>query len=174
MHCPLHRHARQNDDEVNGKVCVDVRLRCRQMKAAALTAGGLLIGCTLRTRHGAAQRAVTLNAWVRIAPDNIVTVVVSQSEMGQGITTTLPAVLVEELGADWSRVKLENAPHGSGLSQPAVNWQFTGNSESVTGFFDLMRDMGASARDPLIRAAAARWMSGPTMCLLRPDRGGRR
>src|SRR5262249_11007645 len=63
----------------------------------------------------------------------------------------------EELGADWSRVKIEFSPTAPAYRNPRINWQFTGNSESTTGFFELMRAMGASAREMLIAAAAIRW-----------------
>src|SRR5262249_48883451 len=86
--------------------------------STSLAAGGLLL-------HGAVPEwaareveaggagsagATMLNAWIRIAPDNTVTIISSQAEMGQGIQTTLPAVLADELGADWNHVRLENAP----------------------------------------------------------------
>jgi isoquinoline 1-oxidoreductase subunit beta len=104
---------------------------------------------------GAAE--VPLNAWIRISPDDVVTLISSQSEMGQGIMTTLPAILAEELGADWSRVKVELSTIAPEYRNPRINWQFTGNSESTTGFFELLRTMGASAREMLITAAANRW-----------------
>jgi isoquinoline 1-oxidoreductase beta subunit len=133
---------------------------------SAAAAGALLLGGSWRVVvEGAQRRTTALNAWVRIATDDTVTVIVSQAEMGQGISTTLPAVLVEELGADWSRVKFENAPTGTAYRNPRVNWQFTGNSESVTGFFDLMREMGAGAREMLIAAAAERWRVSPSECI---------
>ena len=84
--------------------------------------------------------------------------------MGQGIQTTLPAVLADELGADWSRVRLENAPADPAYRNPRINWQFTGNSESTTAFFDLMREMGAAGRQMLIGAAARQWSVDPGTC----------
>jgi len=133
------------------------------LTTAVAAGGGLLIGSSGRPEIlGAAltqQRVsdVPLNAWIRISPDDVVTLISSQSEMGQGIMTTLPAVLAEELGADWSRVKIELSPTEPAYRNPRINWQFTGNSESTTGFFELMRAMGASAREMLIAAAANRW-----------------
>lgn len=134
------------------------------MTRSAAAASGLLLGASLRVTLESAGRELVLNAWVRITTDDVVTVIVSQAEMGQGISTTLPAVLVEELGADWSRVRFENAPTGAAYRNPRVNWQFTGNSESVTGFFDLMRQMGAGAREMLIAAAADRWQVPASEC----------
>jgi isoquinoline 1-oxidoreductase beta subunit len=117
--------------------------------------GAFALGCAFEL---ASQPATTipLNAWVRIEPDNTVTLIVSQAEIGQGIATTLPAVIAEEMGADWGRVRLENSPADPAYRNPRINWQFTGNSESTTSFFELMREMGASAREMLIAAASDR------------------
>ncbi len=105
-----------------------------------------------------------LNAWVRVAPDETVTIVVSQAEIGQGISTTLPSLLADELGASWSSVRLVTAPYDPAYRNPRLNWMFTGNSESVQSFYDLMRAMGAAARDMLVRAAASHWRIDPQMC----------
>jgi isoquinoline 1-oxidoreductase beta subunit len=133
------------------------RLVTRRSFLSSLSAAGgaFAIGCTFEI--ASAQSAnVPLNAWVRIETDNTVTLVVSQAEIGQGIATTLPAVIADELGADWSRVRLENSPADPTYRNPRLNWQFTGNSESTTSFFDLMREMGAGAREMLISAASDR------------------
>jgi isoquinoline 1-oxidoreductase beta subunit len=105
-----------------------------------------------------------LNAWLKIARDNTITIISSQAEMGQGIQTTLPAVLADELGADWGHIRLENAPADPAYRNPRINWQFTGNSENATALFELMREMGASGREMLINAAAARWKVNPSEC----------
>lgn len=137
--------------------------------SSALAAGGLLIHGTLEAARVHAQPAntpgeVSLNAWLKIASDNTVTIISSQAEMGQGIQTTLPAVLADELGADWDRVRLENAPADPAYRNPRINWQFTGNSESAMAFFELMREMGAAGRERLIAAAASRWQVDPAAC----------
>jgi isoquinoline 1-oxidoreductase beta subunit len=135
---------------------------------STLAAGGLLIhgrmAAAQRVGAGARQAEAVLNAWVKIAPDNTITIISSQAEMGQGIQTTLPAVLADELGADWSKVRLENAPADPAYRNPRINWQFTGNSESTTAFFDLMREMGAAGRQMLIGAAAGRWRVDAGTC----------
>jgi isoquinoline 1-oxidoreductase subunit beta len=97
-----------------------------------------------------------LTAWVRITADNQVTLVVSQAEIGQGISTTLPAILADELGAEWDSVKLQTAPYAQAYRNPLRNWMFTGNSESMQSFHDLMLQMGAAAREMLTQAAATR------------------
>lgn len=126
---------------------------------SAAVGGGLLL-CGVD--QSSAQETITdnpvpINAWVKIGRDNTVTIVSSQAEMGQGIQTTLPVVLADELGADWRHVTLENAPADPLYRNPRINWQFTGNSESTMAFFDLMREMGAKAREMLIASAAQRW-----------------
>ena len=136
------------------------------LHTAALTGGGFLLGYVLPARAatltGAAGGAprpdeLALTPWVRITPDNAVTIIVSQAEIGQGISTTLPAILADELGADWDAVKLETAPFAPAFRNPARGWMFTGNSESVQAFHDHMRKMGATAREMLVQAASARW-----------------
>ncbi len=137
---------------------------------ATMASGGLLLKCAVSPADvfaspGAeAAKVVTLNTWLKIGTDDSVTIVVSQAEMGQGIRTTLPAVLADELGADWSRVQLEDSPTDPAYRNPRINWQFTGNSESTPSFFELMRQMGASAREMLIRAAAQKWKVDPATC----------
>jgi isoquinoline 1-oxidoreductase beta subunit len=136
------------------------------LRRTALAGGGLLLGGAIPSRAatlvGAASslpRAdeVALTAWIRITPDNRVTLIVSQAELGQGISTTLPAVLADELGADWEALRLETAPYDAAYRNPQRQWMFTGNSESVQAFYDLMRQTGAAAREMLVRAAANRW-----------------
>ena len=137
---------------------------------ATLVGGSLVLKCTtplqevLASPEPSDAKRLVLNAWVKIGTDDSVTIVVSQAEMGQGISTTMPAIIADELGADWSRVRLENSPTDPAYRNPRVNWQFTGNSESTTAFFDLMRRMGGSAREMLISAAAQRWKVDPSTC----------
>ena len=141
--------------------------------------GGLLIGYSLLSPSkilgeslpsssfqdgSSVGNAIPLNAWIRISPTDEVTLISSQSEMGQGVMTTLPAILAEELGADWTRVKVEVSTVAPAYRNPRINWQFTGNSESATGFYELLRTMGASAREMLIAAAANRWGVKPAEC----------
>src|SRR5258708_7699149 len=121
----------------------------------AQTSAAFIVGCLFGGKieafaSDAVTRDLPWNAWVRIAPDNKVTIVVSQAEMGQGIMSTLPAVLAEELGADWNHVQLEMSPANPAYRNPRINFQFTGNSESTMSFFELMRQVGASAREMFI------------------------
>jgi len=126
-------------------------------------AGALILGWQALSCRGAAAQspAAVLTAWVRITPDDHVTLFLSQAEIGQGISTTLPAILADELGADWSRIAVENAPVAqkdiSPYQNPRIHFMFTGNSESTASFSGLMRQTGAAAREMLIAAAVKRW-----------------
>jgi isoquinoline 1-oxidoreductase beta subunit len=129
-------------------------------------AAALLVG--LQAPAALAQiarpNAAVLNAWVRISSDDRVTLLLSQAEIGQGISTTLPAILADELGADWSKVTVENSPVGPDYQNPRIHWMFTGNSESIASFAPHLRRMGAAAREMLIAAAAKRWNANPAEC----------
>src|ERR1700730_7538804 len=107
----------------------------REFLATAVKSGSaLVVGCLVDGRIGTIAalagepRDSSLNAWVRITSDDSVTIVVSQAEMGQGIMTTLPMVLAEELGANWERVRLEMSPTSLSYRNARLQWQFTGNS----------------------------------------------
>src|SRR5215471_51830 len=135
----------------------------------AQTSAAFILGCLFNGKIEALDAApdankITVDAWVRISPDNKVTIVVSQAEMGQGIMSTLPAVLADELGADWDNVQLEMSGAAAAYRNPRIDWQFTGNSESTMSFFELMRQVGASAREMLISVAAERWGVDPSSC----------
>lgn len=137
----------------------------RRFLVASASTGLLLAMGHSPTSAGAADPAAgsskqsleAINAWVRIAPDNAVFIYLSQAEIGQGISTTLPAILADELDARWSDVRVENAPVAQAYRNPRVGVMFTGNSESIQAYAELMRTMGASARQMLVSAAATRW-----------------
>lgn len=90
--------------------------------------------------------------WLGIEPDGTVIIVAARSEMGTGASTDLPRIVADELDADWGRVKIVQA-----LGDPKYGDQDTDGSHSVRSFFDTMRVAGATAREMLVRAAAARW-----------------
>src|ERR1019366_9122694 len=97
------------------------------------------------------------NAFVRIGTDERVTVIVNHSEMGQGVYTSLPMLLAEELDADWARVGFEPAPVDPKYNHPAFGMQMTGGSSSVWSGLEQFRQAGAAARAMLIAAAAQQW-----------------
>jgi isoquinoline 1-oxidoreductase beta subunit len=109
------------------------------------------------------------NAFVRIGTDNIVTVVVNKSEMGQGVYTSLPMLVAEELEADWSKVRYEPAPVDAAYNHPVFGIQMTGGSTSTASEWDRFRQAGATARIMLIGAGAKNWNVDPAS--LRAENG---
>lgn len=104
------------------------------------------------------------NAWLKIGTDGVVTVVVDKSEMGQGVMTALPQMVMEELDGDWTTMKLESAPAGPAYLNPAFGLQGTGGSTSVMVSMQPMREAGAKARAMLVAAAAQQWGIDPSAC----------
>jgi isoquinoline 1-oxidoreductase beta subunit len=101
--------------------------------------------------------AVNPNAFLRIGKDGSVTVVVKHLEFGQGVTTSLPMILCEELGCDWTKVRYELAPAGPQYAHTVFGMQMTGGSSSVSNSYDQLRTVGAQARTMLLQAAANQW-----------------
>jgi isoquinoline 1-oxidoreductase beta subunit len=104
------------------------------------------------------------NAFLRIGVDGRVTVLLAHSEMGQGIWTTLPMLIAEELDADWSKVSAEHAPAGAPYAHTAFGMQMTGGSTSTHSEFDRYRQVGAMAKALLVQAAAAKFGVKPEDC----------
>ena len=124
------------------------------LKASALAGGGLLLQMNLPMVNaeelGTLVGSRELNAFIKIASDGEITIYSATPEMGQGIKTTLPMVVAEEMGAKWEDVTVLDAP----VDQTTYGSQGAGGSMSVPRNFDNMRTMGASARHMLINAAA--------------------
>jgi isoquinoline 1-oxidoreductase beta subunit len=104
------------------------------------------------------------NIWVRIAPDETITVVLNKSEMGQGVINGLPTILVDELDASMSRVRTEFAGPNHAYDVPGFNEMVTGESTAIRDFWMPLRRAGASARAMLVGAAAQRWGVAPSEC----------
>jgi len=105
------------------------------------------------------------NAFIRIDHSGQTTLVMPQVEMGQGVYTSIPMILAEELDADFSKVNLEHAPPSDKLyGNPLFGIQATGNSNSVRAWWKPLRTAGASARAMLVQAAAQRWQVEPASC----------
>jgi len=125
----------------------------REFVAVGVAAGaGLVIGFYLPHKSGSQQEVFSPNAYLRITPDNKVTIVVARSEMGQGVRTALPMILAEELEADWKQIEIEQAGASTLFGD-----QTTGGSASIRTTWDPMRKAGAAAREMLISAAALTW-----------------
>ena len=109
--------------------------------------------------HPAGEREFAPNAYLHIAPDGKVTVVVARSEMGQGVRTSLPMILAEELDADWADISIQQAGASTLFGD-----QTTGGSASVRTTWDPMRQAGAAAREMLVAAGALKWGIAPAEC----------
>ncbi|HXZ45296.1 MAG TPA: molybdopterin cofactor-binding domain-containing protein, partial [Pseudolabrys sp.] len=136
------------------------------LKTSVATGGALLIGFYLPAGRKALAAAETTsaafapNAFLRIAPDNTVTVIVKHLEMGQGVYTGLPMLVAEELDADWRQIRVESAP--ADVKRYAnLAWggtaQGTGGSTSTFNSWEQLRKAGAMARQMLVGAAAQKW-----------------
>lgn len=125
------------------------------IKATGLGAGGLLIGVSLPSGVLASNSATAteLNAFVHIAGNGDTTIFCGRCEMGQGISTALPAAVADELEADWTRVRVLQADANMKKYGP----QDTGGSESINKMFQPMRKAGAAGKEMLVAVAAQRW-----------------
>lgn len=131
------------------------------LKTAALGSASLVIGFN-GSRIFAAERPNEFkpNGWVKIDPDGTVTLTIGKSEMGQGVRTALAMMLADELGAEWSRIKLVQASPGPAPFDDLG----TGGSGSMEDGWMMMRPAAAAAREMLIAAAAAQWKVPPNEC----------
>ena len=127
------------------------------LQTAGTVGAGLVIGFRIPTRGEQEPAPFAPNAWLRIGPDDSVLVIVDRSEMGQGVATSLPMLLAEELEADWTKVQIDFAPADKAYINPLFGLQGTGGSSSVRAAWTPLRKAGAAAREVLITAAAQRW-----------------
>jgi isoquinoline 1-oxidoreductase subunit beta len=129
------------------------------LTVGAAAGAGLVIGFYLP--HGSSSRGKGFapNAYLKIGSDGKITVVVARSEMGQGVHTSLPMILAEELEADWKQIVIEQAGASTLFGD-----QSTGGSASVRTTWDPMRKAGAAAREMLITAAALQWGVARATC----------
>ena len=130
------------------------------LKILGTVGGGLAIGIDFGLPaqvQAAGANVVQAGPWIRIGQDSIVTVVVDKSEMGQGVLTSLPMLVAEELDADWAKVRVEQAPAAPEYAHPWFKVQATGGSTSVRAMWQPLREAGATARALLLAAAAQQW-----------------
>jgi len=145
------------------------------LKAGAVAAGALFVGFYVpladsKAAAGAPAARFEPNAFIRIDRQGVVTLVMPQVEMGQGIYTAIAMILAEELDASLDAVVLEHAPPNDKLyANPTFGLQVTGNSNSIRAFWVPLRTAAAAARAMLVEAAAKSWNADPASC--RTERG---
>jgi isoquinoline 1-oxidoreductase subunit beta len=130
------------------------------LAASTVAGGGLLLDLSFPTvapavapaGHPAAAGG-TINAYIRISPDDTVTIVCKNPEIGQGVKTSLPQIVAEELDVDWKNVRTEMAV----IDQAKYGAQFAGGSFSIPMNYDALRRAGAAGRQMLVTAAAKSW-----------------
>ena len=126
------------------------------LNLSAEAAGGLLLGfaiCTAPREAHAARGDFEPNAFLSVKPSGRITILAKNPEIGQGVKTSLPMIVAEELDAAWSDVDVEQAP----IDEEAFGAQFAGGSRSIPTNWDVLRQAGATARAMLVRAAAREW-----------------
>src|SRR5437016_5903298 len=138
------------------------------LKVSAAGGAFLIGGYVPGLREGSTVEAATTfepNIWVKIGADDSVTIVLTQLEMGQGVMTSMPMLLAEELDADWSKIKTEWAPADPKYGNPNFGGaQLTAGSNSVRGMWKILREAGGSARAMLVGAAAQNWEVAENTC----------
>src|SRR5215468_5351574 len=139
------------------------------LKTTVAAGGGLMIGGYIAFDHENAEllAAGTFepNIWIKVNADDTVRIMLTMIEMGQGVMTSMPMLVAEELDFDWTKIKTEWAPADTKYGNPNFGGaQLTAGSNSVRGMWKLMREAGASARAVLITAAAQTWSVPENTC----------
>src|SRR6266478_2290010 len=136
------------------------------LKSSAAAGAALLLPFHLagkpRARHSSASPAsnsFSPNAWLELSGNGDVKIWCGKSEMGQGVRTSLPMIVAEELSCDWRRVQVVQAD-----LDPKYGEQLTGGSGSVRDSYENLRKAGAAAREALLSAAAAQWNVARSEC----------
>ena len=139
------------------------------IKTGGVISGALILGFFVPTHEAAVQATtgggpMTINAFIRIGTDDFVTIIANHSEMGQGVYTSLPMLVAEELEIDLSKVRVEAAPVDPAYNHTEWGMQGTGGSTSVSSEWERLRKIGATAREMLIAAAADLWKVDRATC----------
>ena len=133
------------------------------LKVSALSTGGLLLSFSLVNElvnaSPAENTTVALNMFIKIGSDDTIVLLAPNPEIGQGVKTSLPLIVAEELGVDWKKIKVEFAPVENKYGR-----QTAGGSGSVRGRFADLRKAGATAKEMLIAAAADNWKVAAAEC----------
>ena len=150
----------------------DLHLNRRSfLRVSTAAAGGLLVSLYLdlpasaqEGRQAPPPKVYPPDAFVHIKPDGKVLITVNRLEFGQGVQTSLPMVLADEMDADWSQVMAELAPAADVYKDPLFGIQMVGGSGSIAHSFQQYRELGAKTRAMLVAAAADRWRVSPDQC----------
>src|SRR5438132_9854581 len=141
------------------------------LRASTVAAGGLFVSLYLdlpafarAVTQGPPPKAYPPDAFVHIRPDGKILITVNRLEFGQGVQTSLPMVLADELDADWSQVVAELAPAADVYKDPLFGIQMVGGSGSIAHSFQQYRELGAKTRAMLVATAADRWHVTPDEC----------
>src|SRR6267143_5815591 len=150
----------------------DLHLNRRSfLRVSAAAAGGLLVSLYLDLPASAQEgnqapppKVYPPDAFVHIRPDGKILITVNRLEFGQGVQTSLPMILADEMDADWSQVIGELAPAADVYRDPIYQLQMTGGSISVPHSFQQYRELGATMRAMLVATAAESWGVMPAQC----------
>src|ERR1051325_5163275 len=141
------------------------------LRVSSVAAGGLLVSLYLdlpvlaqENRPSPPAKIYPPDAFVHIRPDGRIFITVNRLEFGQGVQTSLPMLLADELDADWAKVVPELAPAADVYKDPMFGIQMVGGSGSVAHSFQQYRELGAKTRAMLVAAAADRWKTTPDKC----------
>ena len=140
------------------------------LRVSATAAGGLLVSLyfdlPLAAQEGTQPKPKSYppDAFVQIKPDGKILITVNRLEFGQGVYTSLPMILADEMDADWSQVIAELAPAADVYKDPLFGIQMVGGSGSIAHSFQQYRELGAKTRAMLVAAAADQWKVAPDQC----------
>ena len=142
------------------------------LKGALGTAGLTIVasatpfGYKLLNAKEVGKAAFAPSVWLEITPNNLVTITIPSSEMGQGTWTALSMIVADELEADWSQIRIKQAPGNTAFVNPlgSIRDQLTVGSSTIRGYYDILRKAGAAARTMLIKAAADTWKVPAAEC----------
>src|SRR6266436_9007869 len=147
-----------------------LNLTRRSFLRVSASAGGLLVSLHLDLPLAAQQgaqpkpKAYPPAAFVQIKSDGKILITVNRLEFGQGVYTSLPMILADEMDADWSHVMAELAPAADVYKDPLYGIQMVGGSGSIAHSFQQYRELGAKTRAMLVATAADRWHVRPDQC----------
>lgn len=150
----------------------DLNLNRRSfLRVSAAAAGGLLVSLYFNLpaamqegRQTPPPKVYPPDAFVHIRPDGKIVIQVNRLEFGQGVHTSLPMILADEMDADWSQVEAQLAPAADAYKDPVYGVQMVGASGSIAHSFQQYRELGAKARAMLVSTAADRWRVSPDQC----------